>query len=269
MSLVVCIRGGGDLGSGAALRLHRAGIQVIICELPAPLVVRRSVAFAEAIYSGSIEVEGVTAKRADTRTEIEYDLGHGVIPIVPDPELRLLEWLRADCIVDARLLKKPQNQPVPDKPLLVGLGPGFTAGIDCHAVVETKRGASLGRVYWYGSGEPDTGVPEMVMGYVEERVLRAPADGIFLSAVKIGDQVVKGARLGEVNGKPLYAAFDGIIRGLIADRVRVTRGMKIGDLDPRLDEQLVEWVSDKALAVGGGVLEAILSRAELRQKLCG
>lgn len=268
MSLVVCIRGGGDLGSGTALRLYRAGIQVVICELPAPLVVRRSVAFAEAIYSGSIEVEGVTAKRVDTRQDIEKALANGVIPVVPDPELKLLDWLKTDCIVDARLLKKPQEHAITGKPLLIGLGPGFTAGVDCHAVVETKRGAALGRVYWQGSGEPDSGVPEMVMGYVEERVLRAPADGVFRSAVKIGDQVTKGTRLGEVGGRPLFASFDGIIRGLIADQLQVTRGLKIGDLDPRLDERLVEWVSDKALAVGGGVLEAVLSRPDLREKLC-
>lgn len=268
MSIVVCIRGGGDLGSGAALRLHRAGMLVVICELPAPLVVRRSVAFAEAIYAGVIEVEGVTAVRAETRPEIESALENGIIPVVPDPEMKLLEWLKADCIVDARLLKKSLEPLILETPLVIGLGPGFRAGIDCHAVVETKRGASLGRVYWQGSSEPDSGVPEMVMGFVEERVLRAPADGIFSSAVKIGDQVVKGTPLGDVDGHAVYASFDAIIRGLIADQVQVKRGMKIGDLDPRMDERLVEWVSDKALAVGGGVLEAVLSRPELRAKIC-
>lgn len=269
MSLVVCIRGGGDLGSGTALRLHRAGMQVVICELPAPLVVRRTVAFAEAIYSGSIEVEGIKAHRVETRRDIENALENGIIPVIPDPELKLLSWLKVDCIVDARLLKRPQQPLTMDSPLLIGLGPGFTAGFDCHAIVETKRSASLGRIYWHGTSEPDSGVPEMVMGYVEERVLRAPADGVFTSAVNIGDQVVKGARLGEVDGFPIHASFDGIIRGLIADHLHVERGMKIGDLDPRLDERLVEWVSDKSLAVGGGVLEAILSRPDLRRKLCG
>ncbi|MHB8934156.1 MAG: selenium-dependent molybdenum cofactor biosynthesis protein YqeB [Bellilinea sp.] len=269
MSLVVCIRGGGDLGSGTALRLHRAGILIVICELPAPLVVRRSVAFAEAIYSRIIEVEGVKGIKADSRPEIEEALAAGIIPVVPDPELSIMEWLKPDCVVDARLLKKPVEQILLDHPLLIGLGPGFTAGDNCHAVVETKRGPSLGRVYWQGTSEPDSGVPEMVMGYVEERVLRAPAAGVFLSTVKIGDLVTKGSILGEVSGKPIYAAFDGIIRGLIADRLRVGQGMKVGDLDPRLDQRLVDWVSDKSLAIGGGVLEAILSRTELRRKICG
>lgn len=269
MGLIVCIRGGGDLGSGAALRLYRAGMKVVICELPEPLVVRRSVAFAEAIHSDSIEVEGVVAKQAKTREEVEKVLANGTIPVVPDPELKLLNWLNPDCVVDARLLKKPVNQNIQERPMMIGLGPGFTAGVNCHAVIETKRGHSLGRVYWHGTSEPDSGVPEMVMGYVEERVLRAPASGEFLSKVKIGDIVVKGARLAEVDGQPVIAAFNGIIRGLIADRIQVTRGMKVGDLDPRLDDHLIDWVSDKSLAIGGAVLEAILSRPELRSKLCG
>lgn len=268
MRLIVCVRGGGDLGSGTALRLHRTGMKVVVCELTAPLVVRRSVAFAEAIYSGSIVVEGVTGKRMERRSEIEAALEAGIIPVVPDPDLSLLEWLKVDCIVDARILKMPPEKPLRKPTFLIGLGPGFTAGVDCHAVVETKRGASLGRVYWQGAGEPDSGIPEMVMGYVAERVLRAPADGTFTGAVKIGDHVIAGARIGDVDGKGVFASFDGIIRGLIADKVYVTRGMKIGDLDPRLDAHLVQWVSDKSLAVGGGVLEAILSRPELRQKLC-
>lgn len=269
MSLVVCIRGGGDLGSGTALRLYRAGIQIVICDLPAPLVVRRSVAFAEAIYAGSMVVEGIKGIKAESRQEVEEALAAGSIPVVPDPELSIMEWLKPDCMVDARLLKKPLEGTLLDHPLMIGLGPGFTAGVNCHAVVETKRGASLGRVFWQGTSEPDSGVPEMVMGYVEERVLRAPAAGVFLSTVKIGDLVTKGSILGEVSGKPIYAAFNGIVRGLIADHLRVSYGMKVGDLDPRLDERLVDWVSDKSLAIGSGVLEAILTRPDLRRKICG
>lgn len=267
MSLIVCIRGGGDLGSGVGLRLYRSGMQVVICELPEPLVVRRSVAFAEAIFSGSITVEGVIGKKAVGQTEIELGFSQHVIPVVADPNLDLLTWLKADVIVDARLLKQPVNGIGGSNPLTIGLGPGFTAGLNCHAVVETKRGQNLGRVYWQGSGEPNSGIPEMVLGYVEERVLRAPSDGVFHGLVKIGQQVGKGQKLADVSGLVVVAAFDGVVRGLLAEGVAVTRGMKVGDLDPRLDVSLTQFVSDKALAVGGGVLEAILSRAEFREKL--
>jgi len=269
MSLIVCIRGGGDLGSGVVLRLHRSGMQVVICELATPLVVRRTVAFAEAMFSGSITVEGVTGRKASGQAEIDQCLGQRVIPVVADPDLKLLFWLKPDVIVDARLLKTIVNHRVDQIPLLIGLGPGFTAGINCHAVVETKRGQNLGRVYWQGSSEPNSGIPEMVLGYVEDRVLRAPTDGKFKGLVKIGQIVAKGEQLAIVSGIQVTAAFDGVVRGLLADGVPVTRGMKVGDLDPRLDVDLTLFVSDKALAVGGGVLEAILTRPELRQKLSG
>lgn len=267
MSVIVCIRGGGDLGSGVGLRLHRSGMQVVICELPRPLVVRRSVAFAEAIFSGSITVEGVTGKKALGQSEIELGLRQRLIPVVVDPDLTLLSWLKADVIVDSRLLKAPVEAAVKPNPLLIGLGPGFTAGQNCHAVVETKRGHNLGRVYWQGSSEPNSGIPEMVLGYVEERVLRAPTEGVFHGLVKIGQKVAKGQKLAEVSRLYITAAFDGVVRGLLADGVPVIRGMKVGDLDPRMDLSLTQYVSDKALSIGGGVLEAILSQPELREKL--
>jgi len=269
MSLVVCIRGGGDLGSGAALRLHRAGMRVVVCELSKPLVVRRTVAFAEAIYSEEITVEGVRAKCVSGQTEIMQAWAEGVLPVTEDPNLALLVWLKPDVIVDARLLKKPVDFPLQTSPLVIGLGPGFTAGVNCHAAVETKRGHNLGRVYWQGASEPDSGVPEMVLGYVEERVLRAPSDGLLKGLVTIGQRVVKGQPLAEVDGQLLTAGFDGVVRGLLANDVAVKRGMKVGDLDPRQDENLVTLVSDKSLAVGGGVLEAVLSRPELRARYSG
>src|SRR3990172_1238227 len=190
MSLVVCIRGGGDLGSGAALRLHRAGMRVVVCELAKPLVVRRTVAFAEAIYSTEITVEGVRAKCVSSQSEIMQAWAEGVLPVTDGPNLALLTWLKPDVLVDARLLKKPVDFHLQASPLVIGLGPGFTAGVNCHAVVETKRGHNLGRVYWQGAGEPDSGIPEMVLGYVEERVLRAPSDGLLKGLVTIGQRVV-------------------------------------------------------------------------------
>jgi xanthine dehydrogenase accessory factor len=231
------------------------------------LVVRRTVAFAEAIFSGSITVEGVTGKKAISQTEVEYDLARRMIPVFADSELTLLSWLKPDVIVDARLLKIPVENLNHDNPLMIGLGPGFTAGKNCHVVVETKRGPKLGRASWQGSSESNSGVPEMVLGYVEERVLRAPIDGVFNGLVKIGQLVVKDQKLADVSGVEIVAAFDGVVRGLLADGIQVTSGIKVGDLDPRRDIDLTHFVSDKALAVGGGVLEAILSRPELRQKL--
>jgi len=269
MTINVCIRGGGDLGSGVAYRLHKVGMQVIICDLPMPLVVRRSVAFAEAIFSGTVNVEGVRAVRCEHRGEIESILSRGEIPVIADPELTLLAWYEPDCIVDARLLKKTLEPIVSDTPFLIGLGPGFFAGKNCHAVIETKRGHCLGRVYWQGSGEQDSGIPETVNGHDVDRVLRAPADGEFIARVRIGEKVGQGEVLAEVGDQVLLAPFDGIVRGLIGNRVAVTRNLKVGDIDPRLDSRYIDKISDKSLAVGGGVLEAILTTPRLRQKYCG
>jgi len=268
MTINVCIRGGGDLGSGVAYRLYKAGLQVIICDLAMPLVVRRSVAFAEAIFSGVVEVEGVRAVRCEHRSEIETVLTRGEIPVIADPELAILDWYQPDCVVDARLLKKPLAPILTDSPILIGLGPGFFAGDNCHAVVETKRGHCLGRVYWRGSGEPNSGIPETVNGHDVDRVLRAPANGEFFARVKIGDKVARGEVLAEVGGQVMTAPFDGIVRGLIGNKVPVTQNLKVGDIDPRLDSRYIDKISDKSLAVGGGVLEAILTSPRLRQKYC-
>lgn len=268
MTINVCIRGGGDLGSGVAYRLHKAGMRIIICDLMMPLVVRRSVAFAEAIFSGFVEVEGVRAVHCVNRLEIESTLDSGGIPVIADPELTILEWYQPDCIVDARLLKKSLEPFKGDTPFIIGLGPGFSAGNNCHAVIETKRGHYLGRVYWKGTGELDSGIPESVNGHDIDRVLRAPADGEFIARVRIGEKVTKGSIIAEVSEQPIFAPFDGIVRGLIGDRVVVKRNLKVGDIDPRLDYRYINHISDKSLAVGGGVLEAILTSPGLRQKYC-
>lgn len=267
--LRVLIRGGGDLGSGVGVRLYRVGAQVIVTELPMPLVVRRYVSFAEAVISGSTFVEEVPAKKAESKEEILDILEKSVVAVVVDPDAESIQWLKPDVIVDARLRKAPPEIGLGSAPLVIGLGPGFTAGLNCHAVIETKRGPTLGRVYWSGTAEVDSGLPEAVNGFVEERVLRAPKNGFFKPLVRICDFVSKGQPVAEVDGVPVLAKFDGVVRGLVMAGLPVTSGMKVGDVDPRKDPRLCSLVSDKSLAIGGGVLEAVLSRPDLRKRLCG
>lgn len=267
MKDLVLIRGGGDLASGVAARLHRAGFFVLITELPNPLVVRRLVSFAEAAYSEEIRVEEITARRADSFADVDKILSAGEIAVLVDPLLNSLKDFSPLVLVDARMTKKPPDGRPQDVPLVIGLGPGFTAGDDCDAVIETMRGHNLGRVIWQGPAQANTGVPETVGGRDEERVLRAPSDGVLKNHVHITDRVQQGALLAEVSGKPLYAPFSGVIRGLLQTGLTVKTGMKIGDLDPRNDTAYCSLISDKSLAIGGGVLEAILSRPEIRNRL--
>jgi xanthine dehydrogenase accessory factor len=268
--MIVLILGGGDLASGVALRLRRVGLQVVITELPQPLAVRRTVSFAEAVYSGEITVEGVTARKVIDPTDkfrIIQILAKGQIPVLIDPQGESIQELHPNVVVDARMYKQRAELVGSSGMVIVGLGPGFEAGVNCTAVVETSRGHTLGRVYWQGVPEPDTSLPDPVGPYQTERVLRAPADGILTPHVQIGDHLEPGQLIADVSGQPVAAPFKGILRGLIHPSVPITRGLKIGDLDPRDDPRLCTLVSDKALAVGAGVLEAILSRPNLRSHL--
>jgi len=195
--------------------------------------------------------------------QLQAALEAGDIPVIVDPDASILTELSIPVVVDARLTKLPPSSLPLDVPLHIGLGPGFHAGRDCHAVIETRRGHTLGRVYWNGPSQPDSGQPEGD----RRRVLRAPVDGIFSSRAQIGKHVEAGQLLAEVAGKPINAPFSGVLRGLIHPGLRVTKGLKIGDVDPRDDPGLCYLVSDKALAIGGGVLEAILTRSEIRTSL--
>ncbi len=266
----VLIRGGGDLASGVALRLHRCGLRIVISELPQPLAVRRRVSFAEAVYSGEISVEGVTAccikDPGDTQLAMAA-IAEDKIPVLVDPDGDAVKNFEPNVIVDARMLKKYVEFNLDRVMLLIGLGPGFVAGENCHAVIETNRGVSMGRVTWEGSAEENTFLPEAVAERQAERVLRAPTDGVIHAHADIGDQLEAGHLIAEVNGQPVRAAFKGILRGLIHPGLCVWKNMKIGDLDPRSDPRLCSQISDKSLALGGGVLEAILSRSELRSRL--
>ncbi len=258
---LILLRGGGDLASGVALRLHRAGMKVVISELAQPLAVRRTVSFAEAVYEGRHTVEGVTA-RLVKRVQISVASDAREIPVLIDPNADILSFLPFLIVIDARLTKQvPTPLPV-DVPLHIGLGPGFHAGSNCHAVIETRRSHTLGRVYWQGAAQSDSGQPEGD----PRRVLRAPEDGIFIAHKKIGEHCEPGELIGEIQSK-IVAPISGVLRGLIRDGIQVTRGLKVGDIDPRDDANACYLVSDKALSIGGGVLEAVLSWAKIRALL--
>jgi xanthine dehydrogenase accessory factor len=266
--MLVVVRGGGDLASGVAVRLYKAGFSVIVTELEKPLAVRRAVSFAEAIYAGTLEVEGIRAQSAQHWQEAVTMLPDRIIPVLVDPLALILNELPVQILVDGRMTKRPPELQYPADWFTVGLGPGFNAGENCDAAVETKRGHYLGRVYWHGSPEADTGIPEAVGSRQNERVLRSPVDGFFRTAVNIGDEIAPDALLATVAEHEIRASFGGIVRGILHDGLQVQKGMKVGDIDPRLDSRLCYLVSDKALAVGGGVLEAILSIPHLRKGIC-
>ncbi len=268
--MIVVLRGGGDLASGVALRLYRAGLRVVISELAHPLAIRRLVSFAEAIPEGEITVEGVTARRVSDPNEalrILQVLATGIIPVLIDPDGLVIPTLHPHVVVDARMLKRNVEAPPTPVHLVIGLGPGFVAGENCHVVIETKRGHTLGRVIWEGSAVQDSGIPEPVASREVERVLRSPQTGVLEAQVEIGSHVENGQLVAEVGGMPVNAPFSGVLRGLLHAGFKVAAGQKIGDVDPRDDPSYCSMVSDKSLAIGGGVLEAILSRADLRPHL--
>lgn len=255
---LVVIRGAGDLGSGVALRLWRSGFDVVLLERDRPMAVRRTVAFSEAAFEGAAVVEGVTAVLAESVDDVPRIVGAGRIPLLIDPEAVSVSALRPRAVVDAVLAKRNLGTRKEWAPMVIGLGPGFRAGDDVHAVVETNRGPNLGRVLWRGGAEANTGQPAPVGGHAADRVLRAPATGVISDGCTIGAVVDRGNAVCAVAGVPVPAAFTGLVRGLLRDGAVVSRGTKIGDLDPRMDRSLVERVSDKSLAVAGGVLEAVM-----------
>ena len=264
--MLIVIRGGGDLATGVALRLYRSGMDVVICETAVPTSIRRTVCFSEAVRLEEMMVEGVTARRA-VPEEVPALLAAGIVPVLVDPEGDCIPGLRPDAVVDAILAKRNLGTSMDMAPIVVAAGPGFTAGVDCHAAVETMRGHYLGRVIYEGSPLPNTNIPGLIGGYAGERVLRAPADGAFAGAKRIGVRVEAGDVAGYGAGKPMVCTIGGTLRGLLADGVPVTKGMKSGDVDPRCEEAHCRCASDKALAVGGGVLEAILHFSGKRRAL--
>ena len=256
--MLILIRGAGDLASGIALRLHHAHMKIVMTDLPRPSAIRRTVCFSQAILFGSMRVEDVTARRAESPEDALRITAAGDIAVLADPQAACIAALKPDAVVDAILAKRNLGTRITDAPCVVGVGPGFTAGTDCHAAVETMRGHYLGRVITDGSPLPNTNIPGLIGGCAGERVLRAPADGVFHQLLEIGAQVRAGDIAGEVEGVPMLCHIDGILRGILADGTPVFKGMKAGDVDPRGERKYCDTVSDKALAVGGGVLQAIL-----------
>ena len=258
----VLIRGAGDLASGIALRLFHAKMEVIMTDLPRPTAIRRTVCFSQAILFGTMTVEDVTAVFAKTSEAAVSILKEKKIPVLADSEAACIAALRPDVVVDAILAKRNLGTKITDAPCVIGVGPGFTAGVDCHACVETMRGHTLGRVITEGSPIPNTNIPGLIGGFAGERVLRAPDDGIFRQRLEIGDIVEQNEIAGYVGTEPMRCQISGVLRGLLADGTPVHRGMKAGDVDPRGEISYCKLVSDKALAIGGGVLEAILRFSE-------
>lgn len=258
-NLRICIKGAGDLATGVGIRLYASGFtRILMLETPEPLAVRRAVSFSEVVYLQEKIVEGVLAKRLDHPDQIEAAWKTGWIPVIVDPSWQTLKQVTFDVVIDAIVAKRNLGTRREDAPLVIGLGPGFTAGMDVHCVVETHRGHHLGRVIHSGRAEANTGVPGEIAGVGFERLLKAPLPGIFTTDLDIGDLVSQGQTVGHVAGAPVTARIDGVLRGLLRSHTKVCRGTKLGDIDPRKEIPNCRFVSDKARAIGGGVLEAIL-----------
>ena len=269
--LIIC-RGGGDLATGIVHRLFRAGFPVLVLETDSPAAIRRQVSFSEAVYDGTATVEGVTAERIASvdRASVDHVLEAGRVPLLVDPEGNSIAQLKPDIVVDAIIAKKNLGTAKEMAPLVIGIGPGFTAGEDVDLVVESMRGHNLARIFTTGSALPNTGIPGNIGGFTKERVLHAEADGYMKNIRKIGDIVEKGEEIARIYEKmteegifsgsyvSVEASISGIIRGLIREGYHFQKGFKIADIDPRESELANCFtISDKARSIGGSVLEAV------------
>ncbi|RLI26352.1 MAG: EF2563 family selenium-dependent molybdenum hydroxylase system protein [Candidatus Hecatellales archaeon] len=260
MDRLVLVKGGGELATGVAHRLHKEGFKVVIVEKEKPTAERRTTSFAEAVYTGEHEVEGVKAKLAKTIEDVYRILGEGKIPVVTS--LETLAGLKPSVVVDARMAKRNLDTRIDEAPLVIGLGPGFKAGVDVHVVIETKPGPDLGKPILSGEALPSDGVPPSIAGRTFERLLVSPASGEFKAVKRIGERVEAGEVVGFVEGKPVRSKISGLIYGLVHDGVKVKAGKKIGDLIPAeipLEEglKMIHHISDRARAMGEAVLRAI------------
>lgn len=262
-SLVV-LRGGGDIASGIAQKIFRSGFPTIITETENPTMVRRTVSFAECIYSGQMEIEGLFSEmvQEDTLTEKFHSalslLEKNIIPVLVDPECEILKLAKPQILIDAILAKKNLGTHKDSAQIVIGVGPGFNAGSDCNAVIETARGHDIGRIIFSGCASENTGVPGPIGGYTTERLLRSPEKGKFKSIKKIGDKVSKGELVAKVDEFEIFSEIPGVIRGLIRDDLSISKGFKVGDIDPRAKPEHCMTISDKSRSIAGGVLEAIL-----------
>ena len=258
---IAAIKGAGDLASGIALRLWRSGFPIIMSELPVPLCIRRTISFSSAVFDGSAKVENAEAVLIKNISDASDIWNQGKIPVIVDENAEKILSLSPDILVDARLIKSYRDDThLEDAPLVIGMGPGFTAGKNVHCVIETNRGHNMGRVFWTGEAEPDTGIPGTIQGEGIRRVVKSPCNGVFNPTVQIGDAVEEGDIIAHVGTIPIQAQLKGIVRGIIYPGIFVSEKLKIMDIDPRGKREHCFTVSDKATALGGGVLEAILTR---------
>jgi len=265
----VVVHGAGEMASGVIHRLHSSGFEVIALERPKPECVRRTVCFAEAVFTGEMTVEGVTARLVKSMDDIPSAIASGYIPIVTDPEAESLADLRPFVLIDGRMLKTDIDTTPDLAPIVIGLGPGFVTGQNCHAAVETNRGPNLGQVIYNGSPQADTGIPAPVNGIDSQRVIRAPADGIFHSSRQIGDNILEGEIYGEVAGHQIPSPITGIVRGLIRNGSSVITKQKIGDIDPCGVEEYCYRISSKANAIAEGVQKAIKELSSTHERSGG
>lgn len=257
--LVIGIKGAGEMASAVAHCLFRANFsQLFMMETAEPLAIRRLVSFSSAVHSGQITIEGANGVRAKSIADARTAWAENKIPIFVDPHWLMVERLKPNVVIDAILAKRNLGTTIKEAALVVALGPGFIAGQDAHVVVETNRGHDLGRLIFTGSAAQDTGIPGVIGGYSTERVLRAPTVGRFVAEKHIGDMVQTGECVGMVGDQSVEAGIDGVLRGLIANGSSVTRGLKIGDIDPRGQIENCSSISDKARAIGGAVLTSIM-----------
>lgn len=253
----VLIRGGGDLASGVAACLHRDGWQVIVAELAQPLVVRRKVAFAEAVYEGTVQVEEISARLASEPLEVEKILESGKVAVCVDPDLEIIDSLPVFAIVDGRMLKRHSDLGNPSSIPVIGLGPGFVGGENCHAVIETNRGENLGKAIYNGEPERDTGKPAPVHGYSLERVVYTPDAGMFKACLEIGDAVQEGQVLGKIGDNVIVSKISGVVRGLIREGITLPKWTKVADIDPRGKKEACYKISDKAIIIGCSVRDVL------------
>jgi xanthine dehydrogenase accessory factor len=256
--LIVVIKGAGEMATGIAHRLYMSHIRhIVMTEIPEPISVRRTVALSEVIFDGKMTVEGVGAERIKTIDNIQDTWKDGKIAVIVDPGWAIVDVLKPDVVIDAIMAKRNLGTKKIEAPFVIGVGPGFSAPSDVHAVVESNRGHNLGRVIYDGAAEPHTGIPGPTMGYTSERVLRSPHDGLVKHMKTLGDSVKKGEIVLYVDETPVHANIDGLLRGLIRE-IRVKNNEKIGDIDPRGVKEYCFTITEKARAIGGGVLEAIM-----------
>ncbi len=255
---LVVIRGAGDIATGIALRLYNTGFSIIMTEIARPTMIRCSVSLGQCVYQDAHQVEGISARKAQDLNHALALLEQGHIPVLKDENLQQVARLQPRYVIDAILAKRNLNFHRDLAPITIALGPGFSAGIECDAVIETNRGHHLGRIIYQGSTQDNTGVPGNIAGFSHQRVIRAPCAGMMHSQSHIGDLVEQGQVIAHIGNTPVVAPLSGMVRGLLNNDIEVSKDFKIGDIDPRGDDADFTTVSDKARAIAGSVLEAML-----------